>query len=182
MDEINFTEVKEADLEMIRQWRNSPEVGQYMYTDNEISAVQQKKWFDKISLEENSRYWVIEFQKKKLGLVYLVHIDFKHSKCFWGFYLGDTSIRGKGIGAKVEYKVLEYVFEELKLNKLCGEVLSFNEKVIKMHEKFGFKQEGYLRQHVNKNGSFMDVVSIGLLKSEWKVIKDDLYKKVYRFS
>lgn len=182
MDDINFVKIEESDLEMIRQWRNSPEVGQYMYTDTEISPDQQKEWFKKISSEEDSKYWIIEFQKKKLGVACLVNIDFNHSKCFWGFYLGDTSIRGKGIGAKVEYNVLKYVFEELKLNKLCGEVLYFNEKVIKMHEKFGFKQEGYLRDHVRKNGNFVDVVTIGLLQSEWKTLKDDLYSRVYRSS
>ena len=180
MDDVNFIKVEEGDLELIRQWRNSPEVGQYMYTDAEISVDQQKAWYDKIWSEENSRYWLIEYKKKKLGLVYLIDIDLFHSKCFWGFYLGDTSIRGKGIGGKVEYNVLKYVFEELKLNKLCGEVLSFNKKVIKMHEKFGFKQEGLLRDHVRKNGTFMDVVTIGLLQSEWKTLKDDLSKRVYR--
>ena len=179
MNDVNFIEIDETDLEMIRSWRNSPEVGRYMYTDEEILEDQQKKWFKKINSEDSSRYWIIEYQGKKLGLVYIIDINFNHSKCFWGFYLGDTSVRGAGIGKKVEYKLLKYVFENLKLNKLCGEVLYFNNKVVKMHEKFGFKQEGYLRQHINKNGEFIDVVTIGLLNDEWKNLKGDLYKKIY---
>lgn len=180
MSDVNFIEINEGDLETIRKWRNSSEVGKYMYTDNVISSDQQKNWFEKISLEENSRYWMIEYQGKKLGLVYIIDIDTYNSKCYWGFYLGDTSIRGEGIGKKVEFKLLNYVFDNLELNKLCGEVLNFNKRVLEMHSKFGFKEEGLLRQHVKKNSEFIDVTTIGLLKDEWKDIKDDIYHKIYR--
>lgn len=179
MDDINFVNIEEKDLEMIRKWRNSPEVAQYMYTDDEITPGQQEEWLKKIGKEKNNRYWIIEFQGKKLGLVYLNNIDYTNSKCHWGFYLGDTSLRGKGIGAKVEYQLLNYVFEELQLNKLYGEVFSFNEKVVQMHERFGFRREGYLRQHINKNQKFLDVITIGLLNSEWNQLKETLHKKVY---
>lgn len=179
MNDVKFLKIENEDLEMIRLWRNSPEVSQYMYTDTEISSEQQKRWFKKIDSEENSKYWIIKFDGKKIGLVYVIDIDLKARKAFWGFYLGDTSIRGKGIGGKVEYTLLKYVFEELNLNKLCGEVLSFNEKVIMMHEKFGFKQEGYLRQHVLKDNKYIDVVTIGLLKEEWNDKKEELFKRIY---
>ena len=177
MDDVNFVPIKKEDLELIRIWRNSPEVGKYMYTEDKISTEQQILWFEKINKEETSRYWIIEYQKRKLGLVSLTNIDFRNGKCFWGFYLGDSSVRGKGIGVKIEFKLIEYVFEELKLNKLYGEVFSFNEKVIQMHEKFGFRREGYFRQHIKKSDRFWDVVSIGLLKTEWDQIKSSLRKK-----
>ncbi|CAL66986.1 UDP-4-amino-4,6-dideoxy-N-acetyl-beta-L-altrosamine N-acetyltransferase [Christiangramia forsetii] len=180
MNDVNFIEINEDDLETIRTWRNSSEVSKYMYTDNLISSDQQESWFKKISLEKNSRYWIIEYQGRKLGLVYIIDIDTYNSKCFWGFYLGDTSIRGEGIGKKVEFNLLNYVFEDLKLNKLCGEVLSFNIRVLEMHSKFGFKKEGLLKQHVKKNGEFVDVITIGLLKDEWRDIKDEIYRKIYQ--
>jgi UDP-4-amino-4,6-dideoxy-N-acetyl-beta-L-altrosamine N-acetyltransferase len=179
MDDVNFLNIEKEDLEMIRLWRNSPDVSKYMYTNAEITPTQQEIWFNKIASEDNSKYWIIEFANKKIGLVYIVDIDNKNSKCYWGFYLGDSSVRGRGIGGKIEYNLLKYVFEELKLNKLCGEVFAFNKNVIKMHEKFGFKQEGYLKQHINKNGEFLDVVVIGLLKSEWDDLKQDLFRRVY---
>lgn len=182
MSDVKFIEITEGDLETIRKWRNSPDVSRYMYTDDLISSDQQKNWFNKIKNESNSRYWLIEYHGKKLGLVYIIDIDIYNSKCFWGFYLGDTSIRGEGIGKKVEYNLLNYVFDNLKLNKLCGEVLGFNAKVLNMHEKFGFKREGLLRKHVNKNSEFIDVVPIGLLNDEWKEIRNDVYNRIYKVS
>lgn len=179
MNDIELIPLKKEDLELVRSWRNSPEVSQYMYTDDIISEESQKLWFKKIEKENNSIYWIIRFENEKIGVASLTDIDIKNSKCFWGFYLGTTDIRGKGIGAKIEYKILEYVFENLKLNKLCGEVLSFNENVIRMHEKFGFRREGYLINHIRKQDKFHDVVVIGLLSSEWHQLKEKLHEGIH---
>lgn len=179
MKDIELVPLAEEDIELVREWRNSPEVSQYMYTEDTISREQQEKWFRKIQQEETSKYWMIKYDNEKIGVANLADIDKRNSKCFWGFYLGNSSIRGQGIGAKIEFNVLSYVFEELKLNKLCGEVFSFNEKVVNMHEKFGFRREGYLRKHIHKNNKFHDVVVIGLLSSEWDQVKEQLQKKIY---
>jgi UDP-4-amino-4,6-dideoxy-N-acetyl-beta-L-altrosamine N-acetyltransferase len=179
MMDIELVPLTEEDLERVRAWRNLPEVSQYMYTEDEISKEQQENWFRKIQQEENSKYWVIKYGDEKLGVANLADIDKRNSKCYWGFYLGNSNLRGKGIGAKVEYNVLQYVFDELKLNKLCGEVFSFNEKVVAMHEKFGFRREGYLRNHIYKNNKYHDVVVIGLLSSEWNQLKVGLQTKIY---
>ena len=179
MRDIELVPIQAEDLEIVRKWRNSAEVSQYMYTENFITKEQQEKWFKKVQKDDTSKYWMIKFEDEKLGVANIVDIDRRNSKCNWGFYLGNSNIRGKGIGAKVEFNVLKYVFEELKLNKLCGEVFSFNEKVVKMHEKFGFRREGFLRNHIYKNDKFHDIVVIGLLSSEWDQIKNSVENRIY---
>lgn len=179
-NDIELVEIEEKDIETIRQWRNSEEVSSYMYTDSEITKENQILWFNKIKNDLSSKYWIITYNNKKLGLASLTNIDKTLSSCYWAFYLGDTSVRGAGIGGKVEYRVLNYVFENLKLHKLRCEVFVFNDKVIKMHEKFGFRREAYYREHCYKNGSYIDVVGLALLNSEWNVIKDKMNAKVYR--
>lgn len=177
--DIQLQPVEKEDLELIRSWRNSSEVSAYMYTEKKITKEEQETWFKKISDDSTSRYWLIEFEGKKLGLASLTGINKTFNSCYWAFYLGDTSVRGAGIGAKVEYRVLTYVFEELKLNKLRCEVFAFNDKVINMHEKFGFRREAYYRQHSLKNGKYEDVVGLALLRAEWEQLKGSLKAKVY---
>jgi UDP-4-amino-4,6-dideoxy-N-acetyl-beta-L-altrosamine N-acetyltransferase len=164
---------------MVRGWRNSPEVSAYMYNSFEISPEEQLKWYQKIKNDNSSRYWIIEVSGRPIGVASLSGISKLFNSCYWAFYLGDTEIRGGGIGSKVEYQVLNYVFEDLGLNKLRCEVFSFNEKVIQLHEKFGFRREAYYRQHIFKDGSFRDVVGLALLKSEWIMIKDKMKIKIY---
>lgn len=179
MNDVYLLDLTEDNIELVRQWRNSPEVYNYMYSSQNISAEEQKKWFDKIKNEINSKYWIIKYGEKELGLASLQNIDMTLNSCYWAFYLGDTSIRGSGIGAKVEYLVLDFVFEKLKLNKLRCEVFVFNDKVIKMHEKFGFRREAYYREHCEKNGKSEDVVGLAILRSEWSVLKSFLKQKAY---
>jgi UDP-4-amino-4,6-dideoxy-N-acetyl-beta-L-altrosamine N-acetyltransferase len=179
MNDIILKDVTINDLELIRGWRNSEEVSKYMYTDDKISSEQQIKWFEKIAQDQTQKYWVIEYEEKKLGLASLYSIKQNFKSCYWAFYLGDTSVRGAGLGSKIEYNILNYVFEEMKLNKLLCEVFVFNDAVIKMHEKFGFRRESYFREHIHKNDEFHDVVGLAILKREWDSLKEQHRKNIY---
>jgi UDP-4-amino-4,6-dideoxy-N-acetyl-beta-L-altrosamine N-acetyltransferase len=179
MIDINLRKITSQDIEMVRRWRNSAEVSSYMYNEDQITEDQQKKWFDKISNDSTSVYWIIEYNDKAIGLASITGINNTLSSCYWAFYLGDTSIRGGGIGAKVEFNVLEYVFNQLNLNKLRCEVFVSNDKVIKMHEKFGFRREAFYREHCIKSNVKLDVVGLAILKSEWDIIREFMRKKVY---
>lgn len=178
--DIKLKEVAKEDIEMIRNWRNSKEVAQYMYTDNYITEEQQLNWYNKVKDEKSSKYWVISYDNTPIGLASLTEINKSLQSCYWAFYLGDSSIRGAGIGSKVEFNVIEYVFNELKLNKLRCEVFVSNDKVIKMHEKFGFRREAYYREHCIKNEEKLDVVGLALLKEEWSKLRDGFYTKIYK--
>lgn len=177
--DITLTPLQHDDIDLVRTWRNSPDVSQYMYTEAEITAEQQENWYQKIKDDPSSRYWIIEYNDRKIGLASLTGISQTFSSCYWAFYLGDTAIRGGGIGSKIEYNVLEYVFQELKLNKLRCEVFVFNDKVISLHEKFGFRREAYYRQHVRKQGRWQDVVGLAMLRDEWAIYREAMRKKIY---
>jgi UDP-4-amino-4,6-dideoxy-N-acetyl-beta-L-altrosamine N-acetyltransferase len=177
--DIKLTKLTANDIELVREWRNSDEVAKYMYKENKISIEQQIKWFASIQNREDCKYWIIEYDGRKLGVANLIDINRTLQSCYWAFYLGDSSIRGAGIGSKVEYNVLSYVFNELKLNKLRCEVFVENDKVIKMHEKFGFRREAYYREHCIKGERKLDVVGLAILQSEWNQLKNEHYEKIY---
>ena len=179
MSDISLQLLTLDDIELVRYWRNSPVVAPYMYNELHITSEQQLKWFDKISKDNSSRYWIIVYEGKKLGLASLTGIDQTLSSCYWAFYLGDLSVRGSGIGSKIEYNVLEYVFNELKLNKLRCEVFTTNEKVIRMHENFGFRREAFYREHCVKNNQKLDVVGLAILRSEWNLTSELMKNKIY---
>ncbi len=83
------------------------------------------------------------------------------------------------MGRGIECNIYDHVFFKLALNKLSCEVLSFNQKVVDIHKHFGSKVEGLLRQHIYKEGKFLDVVRMAILKEEWKEMKNSFeYEKV----
>ena len=116
---------------------------------------------------------------KYVGVGNLYNIDIKNRRCYWAYYLADSSVRGKGLGRLIELNVLDYVFENLEFNKLCCEVLSFNDIVVKIHQKYGSKIEADFRQHIYKEGKFHDMVYMGILKEEWTELKKQFdYQKI----
>ena len=76
-------------------------------------------------------------------------------------------MRGRGVGAAVEFAMIDHVFSRMGLHKLWCEVLIENEAVWKLHESFGFVREALYRDHVWKAGRFQDVVGLGLLEDDW---------------
>ncbi len=177
---IALRNVSPDDKEMIRKWRNLPEVSKYMYTDHYITPEEHEKWFQGIFTDYTRRYWVITYDHEDVGLVNLYDIDNRHKRCYWAYYLADSNVRGKGVGSFVEYLILGHVFDELKFDKLCGEVLAFNQSVIDLHKSFGFNQEGYFRQHVIKGDRPMDVVSLAILRKEWESKKPEIEERLRR--
>ena len=178
--DIKLQDIELADIEQIRTWRNAPEIARYMYTDNLITEEQQLHWYKKIQTDNTSRHWMVVYEGEKIGLASLSSINTVFSSCHWAFYIGHEGYRGSGIGLKIEYNVVDYVFNELKLNKLICEVFTFNDGVIRLHELFGFRREAYYRQHVKKNGKYEDVIGLALLRSEWKYLSGGLKNLIYR--
>ncbi|GCD09007.1 UDP-4-amino-4,6-dideoxy-N-acetyl-beta-L-altrosamine N-acetyltransferase [Clostridium tagluense] len=176
---ITLVKIEKDDLATIANWRMMPEVTKYMYTDPILTLDTQLKWFESIQNDETVKYWIIKIDNTKIGVINLCDIDCKNKKCSWGYYIAETSFRGRGIARSLECNIYDYVFENLNLNKLCGEVFTFNEKVIEIHKKFGSEIEGILKEHIFKNGKKYDVVTMGITKGKWKSIKGNYeYEKI----
>jgi UDP-4-amino-4,6-dideoxy-N-acetyl-beta-L-altrosamine N-acetyltransferase len=160
--------VSAGDCAKLRDWRNSPGVSRYMYSDRRIELDEHMKWFDRMLSSNTMKYWVIVVDEADVGIACIYDINRDHSRAEWAFYLADASLRGRGIGRYVEYYVVSYVFEVLKLNKLCCEVFAWNDAVVRMHEGFGFVREALFRQHIRKGEEFFDVVRLGMLCEDWE--------------
>jgi len=171
---LSLRRAEPRDSDRLFTWRNLPHVAVHQYTDHQITRPEHDAWFARAIADQRRVYWIIQHGGEPIGLANLVDIDRQNSKCAWAFYLGAGDLRGKGIGSWVELKVLDCVFLELKLNKLCCEVLTSNPGVVRMHKRFGFQEEGLLRQHVRKGGQFLDAHLLGLLRDDYLPQRDAL--------
>lgn len=168
---IELRPVAGADSARLLAWRNMPEVSAWMYSDHVISPAEHDRWFAAAMADPRRRYWIIEFEGQPVGLANLYDIAPEHRKCAWAYYLADPATRGKGVGAFVEFRMIDHVFRDLGLNKLWCEVLIENEPVWRLHESFGFRREALYRAHVWKSGRPEDVVGMGLLAEDWALVR-----------
>ncbi len=168
---IRLREIGPDDKEMIRKWRNMPEVMKSGYNQHVVTKEEHDSWYQRVLYDSSCKYWIIVCDGEDVGLVSINDIENAHKRCKWAFYVASPNMRGKGIGSYAEYFVLKYVFEELKLNKLYGEVLSSNKYVINMHKGFGFTEEGLYLEHVILHDEPQDVIAVAMFRSKWLEIK-----------
>lgn len=164
---LKLTRLREEDLETVMHWRMQPDVSRYMFTEPKLTIEIQKNWFQRIENDLSSKYWVIEFEGSKIGLLNLIDIDLINGRCLCGHYIADISMRGKGLGRLIEYNIYDYVLITMGMNKLCWKVLAFNDMAIALHQKCGSEIEGVLRHHIKKNDKYYDVVVMGILRERW---------------
>ena len=184
---VTLRPLADGDSERLLDWRNSPGVAAYMYTDHAISPEEHARWFAGIAGDARRAYWIIAVDGAPAGLANFYDIDGAHGRASWAYYLADPSVRGKGVGGYVEYWMIAQAFGPrppqgtgLGLRKLWCEVLASNEAVWRLHQKFGFKEEARFRDHVLKGGQPQDVLGLGLLAAEWEVARPAMAARLER--
>jgi UDP-4-amino-4,6-dideoxy-N-acetyl-beta-L-altrosamine N-acetyltransferase len=168
------------ELALMLSWRNAPAVRLNMYTSHEISLEEHLGWWEKIRSQTDQKYFMYEHQGSPLGIVSFNGISSINQNSYWAFYASPEA--AKGTGSRMEYLALEHAFSEIGLHKLSCEVIAFNTSVIKLHEKFGFKIEGVLRDQHKANANFFDVYRLGILRSEWQAIRDAMLIRLLQLS
>ena len=64
---------------------------------------------------------------------------------------------GNGYGADAIMAMTKYAFDELRLNCIYANVLSYNKISQHTFEKCGYERDGVLRSRVYKNGEYIDL-------------------------
>jgi len=179
MNNSILKEMTEADLEMVRKWRNNENVRRFMYTQHEISRDEHLEWWNKITLIDSDFIPLIfEYNNKPCAFVSFSNINKKNKSASWAFYLSEDA--KKGISSIVEFKALEYAFRTIFLYKLKCEVIDVNLSVIKMHKKYGFKEEGCFIDDFFNGSSYSTVHHLALFCNEWDFQKEAIQLKLDR--
>ncbi|KAH8799585.1 acyl-CoA N-acyltransferase [Flagelloscypha sp. PMI_526] len=77
----------------------------------------------------------------------------------------------RGYAQEAVEGLLDYAFDNLGYHRMGLNVYAGNTRAIKLYEKIGFKEEGRIREVLYCNGLWEDSIEMGMLKKEWKVIR-----------
>ena len=163
---LKYISLKEEHAKLIFKWRMMSHITKFMLTDIEEDFENHKRWLNSVTTNERCKYWLISFEGKYIGLVDLSEIDYVNKRCTVGYYIGEKEF--VGLGALFLPPVYDYVFYELKLNKIYGEVLDGNNLILGIHKYHGWSNVGVYKNHVIKSGKYFDVHLVELLSTEWK--------------
>ena len=168
--------VREADMELIRVWRN--EQMRVLRQSRPLSPEDQKRYFRDVVMPtfEQPQPPMLLFtyllDDHPIGYGGLVHIDWENRRAEISFLLETARSREDADG---EYARLfscflalmkRIAFDELGLNRLYTETFDIRPLHVQVLEQNGFRPEGRMRQHVLVDGRFVDSLIHGCLSGE----------------
>lgn len=168
MKEIYLRELSLADINILNEWRNSRETIDYLGANfRYVDIAIDNKWFESY---QNNRVNNVRLAiccketKQLLGAVYLLNIDWLNRNTEFAIWLGVENSRGQGVGERATTLALEHAFLDLNLHKVYLTVLEKNKAAIGLYNKVGFKPEGVLIDAVYKNGMYLNMISMAIIK------------------
>ena len=102
-----------------------------------------------------------------VGVVSLQNVDHLHRKAEIAGVIGEKKYRQVKYLVEACNLIIAHGFRGLNLHRIYGGTM-IDEVAELMCRSMHFKREGTLRKDVFKNGEYMDIHLIGLLKEEWE--------------
>jgi UDP-4-amino-4,6-dideoxy-N-acetyl-beta-L-altrosamine N-acetyltransferase len=163
---INFVNLDDCEKLEILKWRNDENIRRWMFDDKIIESASHLKFIDNLKNDAKNRYWrLIDNSGEKYGVISINRLDLNNMNSYLGIYKNPYSDK-KGAGIILMKALFYAAFKKLALHTLKLEVAADNERAIKLYLKTGFREEGRLREFINKNGRRLDVVIMGITSRE----------------
>lgn len=157
------------DLDVFYQQKNSPEIAAMLGGFTLGYARQDlRDWLEYHRRRDDEVIWTIckRSTNQCLGHAGFYHVDFRVRQAEYAILIGDMAAWGKGIGKRVTEFCLAHGFEQMNLNRIYLSLLATNQRALGLYRGLGFRQEGLLRQAQYKDGQYVDVIQMAVLRQE----------------
>jgi RimJ/RimL family protein N-acetyltransferase len=168
---VKLRALEPDDVPSLHRWANDPEIwrmlGGWHFPSSQAST---RTWLDGLAGDRLSQRFAIEGLEDGvlLGTANIIDIDWKNGHAFHGMMLGDTATRGKGYGLDTVMAVMRYAFDELRLERLDGDIIEYNEASHRLYVgKCGWREEGRQRRWYFREGQRWDKVLVGVTRQDY---------------
>ena len=168
--DVVFQKIEQADLELIRSWRNQDRIRKNSRDHRLINEDDQLKWFRKITTSEEDDMFLVLADGVPIGVCGLARIDRQGRSAEISFYIGKQINPATDVAISLEaYEFLKKKgFEEYRLTRLYGEAFEFNEGGIKLAYHCGFKKEGINQQSTFWDGKYWNGIIVSMTAEEYQ--------------
>lgn len=165
---INLAPIELEDIEVIRMWRNNPNIQKYLREYRLFSKSQKKEWYSNMIKDNRFEMFLIKDNKtsEPVGVCGLTYIDWVNRHADVHLYVGkdETWIDDKYC-PKALKMILDYAFGTLNLNKVWAEIYEIDNKKIEFFKNNGFVVDACLREHYYYKGKFYNSYILSLLRN-----------------
>lgn len=171
-ERIRLRAIERQDLPRFVEWLNDPEVRQGLLLHLPMSQAQEENWFEDMLKRPPAEHpMVIEVNEENewmmIGNCGLHNIDWRCRSAEVGIFIGEKRLWNKGYGTEAMSLLLKHGFETLNLNRIALDVYENNPRAVRAYEKAGFVHEGRKRKAMFKEGKYLDILVMSVLREDW---------------
>lgn len=96
-----------------------------------------------------------------------------HQTAYFGYLIGDKKYWGSSAVTEATVLILEFAFQIHQVRRVWGGAYDTNLASAFNFHRFGFVQEGALREHYLDGDEPVDGLFFGLLRAEWKKKREE---------
>jgi RimJ/RimL family protein N-acetyltransferase len=169
---VRLRALDKQDLPFFVKWLNDPQVTEFLTLYQPLSLTQEENWFqhvlsgpsDEIPLGIEA---LIDGTWHLIGNISFHKVNWVDRSAEVGIFIGNKDCWNKGFGREAMMLMVSHAFDHLNLNRVFLRVLANNLRGIASYNHAGFIEEGRLRQAAFKNGQYVDVMIMSVLRDEW---------------
>ena len=106
--------------------------------------------------------------EKPIGRIYVSNIDDHYDSLdITRIYIADKNLRGRGLGEEALETMLRLAFEEMNMERVTLDHFTDNKIASKLYLKVGFSYEGVMRNGGKKDGKYVDLHLMSMLREEY---------------
>jgi RimJ/RimL family protein N-acetyltransferase len=166
---VRLRPVTEADLPHFQRWLGDAEVRRWLAAmDAPPTLEEEHEWYEGRRSDPDAVLWSIETVEGRLLGSTELRIAKHANRAELGISIHDKSQWNRGYGTDAVMLVLEYAFDDLRLNRIELTTDESNVRGRRCYEKCGFAEEGLLRQHRLVDGEYGNTIMMSVLREEWE--------------
>ncbi len=160
-----------SDIPTFVRWFRDAETISFLGMRSPMSEAMEEQWFNSM-LERQGKeayHFVICLlaDDRPIGTSGLFEIDYVNGQAGIGISIGEKELWSQGLGTDAMSALLDFGFGQLRLERMWLEVYDFNKRAQRSYEKSGFVLEGVERHAMFRQGRFIDVHLMSMLRDEW---------------
>jgi len=172
-EKVMLREYRQEDLPCIAAWVNDEETTKYLsdiFVLPQTSKMREDFLSARLTGSSHEACFIIADREtqKYLGQADLLEINWINRCATVGIVIANAEDRSRGVGTEALTLLCEYGFQKLGLQRIQLNVYEANTRAQRCYEKVGFIREGVKRRAIYKDGRFMDMIFMSILKDEWQ--------------
>lgn len=137
-ENIRLSLITEADLEMMRNWRNADHVNREMEFREIIDSESQQRWFNEMDKKTNF-YFRLDVSDEPIGILNLKNIDWVNNTAEAGVFIGNELNLGTISPVLAVIIMMDFAFEILGIRQLQAKIADSNTNAIEFNSQLGYQ-------------------------------------------